>query len=113
MSNARTQLARSASVTSIILPAIAASAVVILGYSIATALVWAMVIYAVSFYYNLEPVFYDYKKQLACGILMRIACTAIASYFGITGMLVLLVFEVIQFIYNWFIGFAGLSEQTV
>lgn len=110
MSNATTQIARSASVTSIILPAIAASAVAILGYSVATALVWGMVIYAVSFYYNLEPVFYNQKKHLGAGILMRFACIAIAAYFGTVGLVVLLVFEVIQFVYNWFIGFTTTGE---
>lgn len=110
MSNAKTQIARSASLTSIVLPLIVASAVAILGYSIATALIWAMVVYAVSFYYNLEPVFCDQKKYLVSGVLMRFACTIIAAYFGIVGLVVLLVFEVIQFAYNWFIGFTAVGE---
>ena len=104
------ELARSASITSLVLPALVIAIVSILGYPIKTVLVSSLAIYALSFYYNMEFFYPNNKRLLVGGVLIRWACIMVASYFGPTGLWILMGLEAAQFAYNWFIAFPYLDK---
>lgn len=108
----KTNFLRSASLTSIVLPAIAFAASLILGFKPANAAAISFCIFSFTLYSNTVP-FMESTKLINIarfGIVVGLVCTAIAHHFGSTGMIVLFIMEVIQFTYNWVFGYSALSQ---